>query len=389
MTSDSQDNKEAKVVQAYDIILFTTMAAQRPLYRRDALNALSYPDGWQLSLSYRGKWVHPDLWSAGAANRLKGKRVLFVLCCAPDHEFREFVPLRLASIAKTSAPEIQTEDAVLTLWLEVRHRPSVTTVQGLSGKLRSSNPGHDGPYYPAKDRPYYALFTRQFSSGVGANEGGDEIDWHDHVDRLVTAAPEIKDCQFARLSAIRRINVGGKRKVVNAHTAPVPDSALTQINLHGGRAYEFEFHVHERSMTDRAEPPVYFPNIGAHVEITTPLMTQHGSDALIVYPLIVQRKYAPENLSLLARTRSAGDRPALLGDGPEFQALLRILPPRWYSLFLFGGVTLSALFVAADRDALTAVGFCAPYWPPVAKGLGALCLGLTSWYAVRKLPLKL
>src|SRR5262249_6835476 len=159
------------------VILFTTMPTERPLYRRDALNAIGYPAGWPLTLSYRGKWVHDDLWKACSNKRLVDQIALFVLCCADDEEgeFKDFIALRFGTIVDSEAPKNRTDDAVMTVHLSLLQRPSAQAITRLSTILRAR------PRVlprPAKRRPYYAGFAATFGIPADLQMPGQEAEWH-------------------------------------------------------------------------------------------------------------------------------------------------------------------------------------------------------------------
>src|ERR1700688_367752 len=102
------------------LVAFTNARDDRPLYRRDALNALACPDRWVLSLSYRQKWIAEEVEGDLRTNRLAGKRLLIVLCGAlnADGTFQNAVPLRFCRVIETSLVDDGQEGVLAILNVE-------------------------------------------------------------------------------------------------------------------------------------------------------------------------------------------------------------------------------------------------------------------------------
>lgn len=388
----------------YSAIAFTTTNKSRPLYRRDALNALSYPRGWRLSLTYRGRWVEHALWNKS----LERQRVLFVLCCNPSEttgEFGAFVPLRFGTVTNARADGQRSNDSVLSLGLSLEARPSGAVVKGFAALplLRTAGPKVTGDsVFLRSVKSLKEDFQRLTPFGALAPhvpiDDDDEMEWGLHVDHLVDACNDMHSSRFMRLADFRELlparrpqwcrrigwSRGGYPRIL-----PGGSGELTLLSLEAGKGYQLDFQVHSRTVESNSGVPIRLDVAGAHVEIATPVMTQHGSDALVSYLLLTQRKYAPDTVSFTARSVDSDTKVAPIGQGPEFQVLFRISPPSLFWLFTIVTFAAGTAFLSMDKAAFESLCFTyAPWWAVGAKVLGGLLIAQATRYAFNKLPIR-
>lgn len=391
---------------SYDFVAFTTARDERPLYRRDALNAIAYPDGWTIVLTYRGKWVDDEIWEAaraglpyGWSNRsLQGAVLLLVLGLREkvkheefidkySNDFVDYVPLRYGTVLAAEAVGEQYGDGVLTLFMRLHERPSRYQLGAETFRRECNLLGINVPQLTRGDSKYLMKARNSTFINRGRSAGrplGRSVEWETQVDRL-SQFPEFSGCTFIRLESI------AARSPSYSHSDPVaPEirnvSPVTVLQLTAGQAYEMRFHVHGESLARRDEPLLEFTPKDAHFEVFDPAINQFGHrSAVVEYIIAAQRRFSATTVSLVARTLTADGKSTLTGDAPEFQVYLEIRPPGWLLptvFLLFAGGTFMLNYPkpgAGDSETMFYL----------FRSIGAVCLGVAGFLSLQKLPVKL
>ena len=364
------------------LVAFTALET-KPLYQRDAFNILALPEGWNVRWSYRDEWVssNEDVRGELRSNSLVGQSVLIVLCGNADSKTGEFsvaVPIRWGTVTESrlsSDPEIFHLSIVLGALVSQDVLTSFCNQKGT-------------PKLPRLREGAYLLRSDELS-----NPSAQALPWR----TLVEEARRIKSIEQALFFQIRGIRrrptpTPIRTWIYNRHprltpqppNRPVPlfptrdPKGLNQLDLFSGAVYELEIHVDAESM-ERDRTPVLVTIKGGHLSISEPLSRQHGSGAVVMYLLAVERKYVTE-LSTL-KIRGSGDA----ADGPEVQALVSMGPTR-----SFWPLTIVGLFLGWTLIETATAPFLAgsPYLGLAFQLAGAALIMSTAWFAFRRLPIK-
>jgi hypothetical protein len=383
------------------LVAFTSARGDRPLYRRDALNALACPERWVLSLSYRQKWIARELEEELRTNRLAGKQLLIVLCGAlrSDGTFQDAVPLRFCRVIETSLVDDGQEGVLALLNVESGARPTL---------MLAANQADNGAVAAAGAPPFALLrgVALPHSSAAADRDQGDTyLRWlalpdlapnpvglSDHVEALAKRIPELAECWHFMLTEFSEIRSSFASRPVQISSRP-HGSAMTMVDLGGGRLYQMQFYMHRDTLVGANRGTVELVLNGEHVEISQPMVRQHGSGSAVQYLLAVTRTYAAETANLLIHMRrqeDIADPASALPAGPELQLLLRIRPPRGLWLLLILLLTVGTLGLQMSKEALQGMGLPATeVFVLVAKAMGGLIVALTGWLAFRRLPIKI
>src|SRR5579864_4522727 len=349
------------------LVAFTSARGDRPLYRRDALNALACPERWVLSLSYRQKWIARELEGELRNNRLAGKQLLIVLCgtLRSDGTFQCAVPLRFCRVIETSLVDDGQEGVLAVLNIESGARPTL---------MLAANQA-DNSAVAAASAPPFALLQGVALPGASAAADRDQGDTYlrwlalpdvapdpvglsDHVAALAQRIPELAECWHFMLTDFSEVRSSFASRPVKISSRP-HGSAMTMADLGGGRLYQMQFYMHRDTLVGGNRGRVELVLNGEQVEISQPMVRQHGSGSVVQYLLAVTRTYAAETANLLIHMRRQEDIAApgsALPAGPELQLLLRIRPPRGLWLLLILLLTVGTLGLQMSKEALQGMG---------------------------------
>ena len=338
-----------------EFVAFTAFNEKRPLYSRDVLNALCFPPGWLLTLSYRKPWVDAGTWKLAevsqlstmqwtqksldracraarslaslrqrqnwskgkvgeilqearailmpttaaplkevCARRMLGQRLLIVLAMArSDGSFEKYVALRFSTIVACELhPPVELDDASHFVTITVRLEARPSRELVTDWQAVFA----DSVECP-KDRTgsKFLCAVKKSPGEMLKIEGSTSrpLSWHDQIAALVKAEPSLATrCRFVTLSSIRRASKRFGRPTRDRRRAPT--GKVTTIVLDAGRSYEIDAFVHEASMQPKNIRPISVQIVGAHLEVSAPAISQFGSGAVIHYLLATQRKFSPE-----------------------------------------------------------------------------------------------
>ena len=296
------------------LVAFATANPDRPLYQRDVLNALCYPKDWVLRLTYRDKWVAMQLKKDLALDRLRKRDILIVFCGHPDPALKTFgkvVPLRFGRVISSAASSLGQEPPsdIVVLRISLQGWPGGTFLKTGSALLT----------VPRLDEGFYLTMIprsiQQMESKCDAGALGE----------TVCAAPEMQTSRvFYVLEPAPRAHWWQRResrpRVVSSRTSDV-----TILKVSAGKSYRLSFAIPKRSYVPEEEIPIDIKIRGEHLEIAEPVVHQRSSGAEVSYLLVVQRKYAAELATLVARFgrpvnrngAPAPDRPGERKSAPE------------------------------------------------------------------------
>lgn len=377
-----------------EVVVFTRSASDRPLYRRDILNSISYPEGWTLTLTYRERWVDKDLWELvnkvrfwpWQAKGLAGKRALLVMCSKPDEStdtYTAWIPTRFATIiaAEVSGP---ADSQVVSVRVKLGGWPSKQVIENFTTLVDCERP------LPSRSANVVSRYLVGVKRRVNANEKMEEADvgyhWKDHVTQIRTTEASLTDATFVRMEPV----ASAKRPILaraRAALEPASRTALTTMRFRAGRAYRMSVQIHPDSVTDWTEVPVKVRVEGKHLEVSTALVMQHTDHAVVSYFLAAERKYTQETVALSVCVLGKDGKPQPVGRAPEFQVLVQICPPRLFLLWTIGLVTFGAAGLSATSEMLAGIGADGSDLNVlIAKMFGGLLVATAGFYALRKLP---
>jgi hypothetical protein len=388
------------------LVAFTSAQGDRPLYRRDALNALACPERWVLSLSYRQKWIAEDLEEDLNKNRLVGQRLLIVVCGGaldPDKRYQSAVPLRFCKVISTSLRDDGSQGSLALLYVESDTRLTLDPAVGPDAQGVAAVPGAP-PFallqnivlprsFPEASRDQGDSYLRRID--LPNLDRRTVVGLNDHIEELRQRIPELAGCWHFFLTEITEVLPSFASRLLRFSSRP-HGSAMTLVELQGGKLYQMQFYLHRDTLAGTTPGMVELVLNGEHAEVSQPVVRQHGSGAVVQYLLSVPRTYAVETVNLLVRMRRQDMAPtppvppAVPPAGPELQLLLQIRPFRGFWLLLIVLLTFGTLGLNMSKEALQGMSLPATEaYVLGAKALGGLIVSLAGWIAFRRLPIKI
>src|ERR1700688_143823 len=360
------------------LIAYTTATAKKPIYRRDTLNAVALPAGWTISLSYRTKWIAPDLVGPVKKNMLAGSELLLVVLRGenaggqPEHA----APLRYCNVLKT---EMSGQDLAL-VHIETARRPSEYFVGHFLEHAQENQ--WPAPIWRAgAEVSYYLLPVPEETA-----PRGEETSFDSHVKALQSCI-EPKHSRYFMISRIYRVKAS---KALTPPAVPISlalrqpkASELTVLELRPGSLYNLEVLVHGDSLAEGGASPLELKIRGEQVDIAEPLLRQHGSAAMVSYLIAVKRQYASELATLVIRMRPLHGVPQR--PSAEAQVLLHIRQTRrfWLGISVIVVVGTVGLEINKEFVDLLDSSTTAAWIVMGAKVLGTGLLVWAAWWLFR------
>jgi hypothetical protein len=365
------------------LLAYTTANDTRPIYRRDCLNAVAFPAGWTISLSYRSKWIAPDLVAAVEENGLTGSELLLVVVRGKrlgKHPER-YVPLRHCKILKTD----MIGESLAVVHLETARRPSEELVRHFHDHAQERQ--WPVPIWGGDHAGLSHYLHRVPRESLARPE---ETSFDSHVEALKECI-EPESCRYfmiTRLFKVKPSRALVPPTVATSLTLRQPGaSELTVLDLRPGELYNLEVLVHRDSLAEGGGSPLEFKIRGEQVDIAEPLLRQYGTGALVSYLIAVNRQYASELATLAIRTGQTAD--AKSRPSAEAQVLLQIKPSLRFWLLALVLVLFGTIGFEATKEALEDLKVAhAALWVMGAKLAGTGLLAWAAWWLFRSVPIK-
>jgi len=349
------------------------------------LNALCYPKGQQLELSYQKSYFQSSLFDQRRS--LSGRRGVFVFLDYNPTADHEFVPIRFVNILdvapkESAAKYLDGTRVHVRIELDelIPHDAKWNTaIAALPGRPKP------GPRSPAATRGYYYVILGPNLFPLHSDISQRDI-WLQITDK-VAQAKSLSSCVFLSTDHIR----------------PFRDGAPCTLQSYGP---EQKAYALEPNSIYRLDLTVYFPHSVASsdreitvrsssdlVSVSQPFATAHGGpedhSVLIACKRTVESTLATLVVDVTAKNVAVGasqnfSQAAVVAAKPRY--LLSIKPPkailRAFILFVFLG-----FFLTSTSKEFYEPWLCYPeIWALFSKTLGAICLARAAFLAFRKLP---
>ncbi len=382
------------VTKAEDSIvyLFSSAPPGRPNYKRGVLNALCYPAGHQLELSYRKSYISPSLFDQRSSISSKKGVFVFLDYKTPDHDF---IPIRFVTILELSPKEEATQFLDTTrMYIRVELGELIAFDPKWNDEIRSlrSRPKlpnlPQGPHSAAADYLYVLEGPDRFPRMSDYSQR----DIWDHLVEKVADAKSLKDCVFLSTGHIRPFSEGTQCEF--SSYGPKQKAYRLQPNS----IYQVDVRVFDSRHSSDSTQEVIIRSSSELLTVSQPFVTGVGGptdhSVLLVCKRTNESTLATLVVDLEARssTQGAGSDEKTKTLPPAFviaakpRYLLAIAPSwallLWFTLFGFVGFFLTSTSTEFYKDFV-----CLPaVWALVSKMLGAAALAVAAYLAFRKLP---
>src|SRR5271157_3424303 len=245
------------------VFLFSSVPPDRPNYKRGVLNALCYPDGHILEVSYKSSYLDPRL-----ANNLEGlvnKRAVFVFIDykGTDHNF---VPVRYATILSCGPRESSKEILGRTrIYIRIELNQLIPQNDQWDAFIKKipNRPKvwHEG----TKD--YYFVLQHAGPAHVSSELSQADI-WNDLVER-VSAADVLNDCTFLATGHLQSFT-----------SKPCELGALTKdqraYRLRPHSIYKMDLRIFDRRNKPDTNQEIYVRSSSELITVSQPFATAIG-----------------------------------------------------------------------------------------------------------------
>jgi hypothetical protein len=371
------------------IYLFSSAPPERPTYKRGVLNALCYPKGHQLELSYQKSYFQPPLFESRVS--LGNRKGVFVFVDYKPESDHEFIPIRFVNIVDVAPKEeatryldttrvhvrIELDDLIL---YDPKWNSGIAALPGRPKPHVSGSPGGRGYYYVIEGRNPFPQLSEVSQRDI----------W-DQITGKVARAKSLSDCVFLSTSYLR----------------PFRDGSSCDLRPYGKE--QKAYHLEPNNIY-RLDLRVYYPNpllTGLQREIlvrsssdvlsvSQPFATAHGTEdhsVLIACKRTIESSLATLVVDVSAKNGAVGSSQNFgqLAAATDVVAakplyLLSIEPSRlvvcWFVILIFLGFLLTSTSKEFYSDWV-----CFPtIWAVVSKTAGAFCLAWAGFLAFKKLP---
>jgi hypothetical protein len=387
------------------VFLFSSVPPDRPNYKRGVLNALCYPHGHILELSYQSSYLQPEL-----VDDLKGlvnKRAAFVFIDykGADHNF---IPVRYATIL--SAGPIEPSKTIRPQ-TRIYVRIELDELIPLSDewdRFIKKIPSRPKVWKEAK-RDYFFVLRHDAPAEVASGLSQADI-WNDLVER-VSVANVLNDCIFL---------AAGHVQGFTDSTCELGVLAKDQraYKLRPNHIYKMDLRIFDRRNKPDANQEIVVRSSSELIVVSQPFATAIGGPVEHTVLLVCKRSIENTLATLVIDVRDSGtvqrSDPAV-GEGEKNAALgstqtgassggvicakpryfLDVSVPRstlfWFAIFVFLGVLFASTSLEFFKDHEIQDLLCwLPLTPVVlaiaAKMAGAVFLAAAAYLGFRKLP---
>ena len=375
------------------IYLFSSVPPDRPAYKRGVLDALCYPSGHRMEISYQRRYVAPLL--IDRRSELREQPAAFVFVDYNAQADHNFVPIRRAKILGFGPKEdAALYSATSRFYVQLELGELIHFDEPLNEAIKSIA-GRPVPYREqARPGDYFYML-----------EAGDVLPQHnilsqrDIWDGLVEKASHSKsltNCIFLSTGHIRKHSDGDACLITAFGLEDLAYRILPNT------VYKLNLRIYDRRKASIGTQEIVVRSSSDLLSVSQAFPTTLGGSAeysvVIVCKRSIERSVAALILDVreLMTARAPGDRDEagqaageptsdVICAKPQY--LLSISPPRLlvvvFVIFVFFGILLTSTS-KEFFDALNCVR--SVLWAPLAKVLGAASLASAAYIAFRKLP---
>lgn len=365
------------------VYLFSSAPPNRPDYKRGVLNALCYPPGHQLELSYKKSYISQSLFAQ--RSKIKGKRGLFVFLDykKPDHDF---IPIRFVTLQELSPKEEAKQYSDTTrMYIRVELEGLLAFDPEWNDRIKSLPSRPKPPQGPASAGTEYLYVLEGADLFPRASDYSQRDVW-DHLVEKVADASSLKDCVF----------------LSTGHISPFGKGRPCEFSVYGenqkayrllpNSIYQLDLRIFDRHSSNSTQE-VVIRSSSELLAVSQPFVTGVGGptdhSALIVCKRTVENTLATLVVDIQARPESdekatTTQPTSIIAAKPRY--LLAIAPSRSlivsFTLLAFLGALLTSTSAEFYRDFV-----CLPeVWALGSKLVGAALLSAAAYLAFRKLP---
>jgi hypothetical protein len=382
------------------IYLFTSVPPTRPNYKRGVLDALCYPGGHQMELSYKKRDISPVVFEK--RTDFKGRSGFLVFVDYKHEGDHVFIPIRRIRV-ENIYPAEEAEQYVDTTRIYVRvelgelilfNGRSNDEIRKLSGR----------PQKGGSASQYYVLADRDFSP---SNDGRSQRDIWDDLVEHVAQAESLKGCVFLATGPVQAF-------VSESDCEFAPYRGRKKAySLRPNSTYKLSLRVFDKRHDADSTQEIVVRSSSDLLTISQPFPTAIGGPtdhfALIVCKRTVESTLATLVIDVTSRA-SADEGSERDGPVPSSGVLCAYEPsakqeplsgvicakPRYllsisvsqsvlwgFILLVFVGIFLTG----ASKDFFQDLCFAQPaIWGLLSKLAGAVCLSGAAYLGFRKLP---
>jgi hypothetical protein len=343
------------------ILLFTTLAPDRPLYKRDLLNVCCEPVGAAITFGYKTKWIAENLRSASS---LQDKIAAIIFCEHAEGASFTYHPLRSARISA-----VRTEYEALTLDLELggffnyeRDKKQIDDVIHRFQEYVRSSDARPDVSLRSEDRRY----VRWESDWDASDWSGTWLSLVNHIRRRVG----VEDATFIGTDSSSAADAG-------------PGALLPQCRYESGRAIHRVLGGSSHEITLRVISPkgeYLLPELTIKdtvASVSGPFVRQRSADVEATFVLTFKRSFEAETSMLMVRVPPGA--PNTLRS-PELRAEVHV-DIRHSTLY-------AAIALLVLGSLLESIDFKDPWRTSAIKVGGAALLAIGAYIGFRKLPIK-
>jgi hypothetical protein len=348
------------------VYLFNSAPPERPAYRRGVLEALSYPIGHRLVMSYEKTFIQDELREPGC---LKNRDAAFIFLDRTPGD-PEFIPIRLAKVVDCLWPSQNRVELRVELLQLVRPENALIAKIKQLEKRPARNKKLGSDYY-------YVLEANPSLSAPAVDESEEDI-W-EQLAESVRASHTLSDSVLMSLSHLRHYGSGRDCKL------RVFKGRDKVYGLRPNTTYEMDVRV------TTAQTNLAVQSSSDLLGVTEAFPTTIGG--LATYRVIISCKRTLESsLAAIFVGLADVDRPSgeAKQDDRRFY-LAQISPSRRllgsFLLAVFAGVFSSSLSKEFfQHNPKFAFGIAIENATVFSKVVGAALLAFAAWLGLRKLP---
>lgn len=400
-------------------MIYLFCSASRPLYKRDALECTCYPSGHLFRFRYEKKYVDPAIWNKPETFREKEGLIVFIdTVGAEGRKDFDFLPTR-------KIKTIRLFQKGLAIYIDfkfgdfINHGPE--NDESLRTRWHCFFKGLQDCPWPPPDKSgrkkeasegYFIIWNPKENPEFSTKSEIAHEAWENLIRRL-NKTNDLKDSTFFQILGFHEIKRIWSVPCINL-TIPVPVfGGLSEVSVKSkDNSYDSVYPIPMgKSVVLKLlfSRPTYDANAKGSrrtLEIKAASESFAGISKNIIYS---ESRYNEERIVFVCKrvfdsfmspvSIEQKDEPADI-QAPRPFLLTRIKVPKRMVSIVIVGVVISTLLVGVDADMINLIGgLCFPksvLWimknaktlSAAAKLLAAIPIGLSAFYAFRRLPLK-